>query len=221
MKLKRLFVFLSLIITLIKANAQEVPVVISNCSINDNPMVFFISNDEVWDEPEEKLKADLKKNKIQFVGLYSDKYFAARSTPQKAAKELSPLIRKYRADWGNKEVVILGYGFGANVAPFIFNQLDDDVKKAVAKIILIRPSQTTDFMIHPKDKIASNDEVYAWNVAREILKITTVEVVCLKSQKDNSLFKPEQISDNIKVDTLNIGTNYCDYINLPMLITKK
>ena len=76
------------------------------------------------------------------------KYFWDKKTAQKTATDISKLIHTYQMLWKKKKVLLVGYSFGADVMPFVYNNLDKSLQAEIINISLISPSAKTDFEIH-------------------------------------------------------------------------
>ena len=61
------------------------------------------------------------------VGISSLEYFWREREPSKAAKDLTSIIDKYA---GKPNVLLVGYSFGADVLPFVYDALSTDQRGA-------------------------------------------------------------------------------------------
>ena len=58
------------------------------------------------------------------------------------------IIDHYTVAWRRSRVLIVGYSFGADVAPFLVNRLPEAVKARVTAVTLLGPSATASFEFH-------------------------------------------------------------------------
>lgn len=105
---------------------SDLPIILMPASvINDLPLVFFISGDGGWKSWNQNVSEELAKKGMPVVDLNAQKYFWNEKTPQKVADELIVLIKQYMQTWNKSTFILLGYSFGACVAPFIANNFED------------------------------------------------------------------------------------------------
>lgn len=104
------------------------------------------------------------------IGLSSKSYFWSKKTPEQAASDIGHLIDAYLKKWNCQDFVLIGYSFGADVAPFIQLRLSSSLASRAKHIILMSPSPKTDFEIH----LVSGLGLYTkgLNVITEINKLT-------------------------------------------------
>ncbi len=95
------------------------------------------------------------------------------------------MIDAYLKKWNCQDFVLIGYSFGADVAPFIQMRFSSGLASHAKHIILMSPSQKTDFEIH----LLSSIGLYptkGLNVIREINKLT-VPTTLLFGKKEKGL----------------------------------
>jgi type IV secretory pathway VirJ component len=82
------------------------------------------------------------------LALNARKYFWKKRTPAAMTTELSQLINKYLAQWKRDSVLLIGYSFGADVTPFLYNYAGAPFTKKVSHLVLMLPYKSTDFEVH-------------------------------------------------------------------------
>ena len=156
----------------------DLPVIITKAKIDkEDKLVLFISGDGGWNSFSQKLVDSYASNGFDVIGLNSLKYFWKKKTPQETANDIAELLNKYSGEWHKKKIIICGFSFGADVAPFIYRRLPDDLKNKIILVQLISPSSFTDFEIHVMDLLGSHNSVRSMNIASEV-KLMDVPVVC-------------------------------------------
>jgi type IV secretory pathway VirJ component len=106
-------------------------------------------------------------------------------------------------------MVLVGFSFGAEILPFMFNNLPDDLRQKVKMIVMITPAKSSDFDIHLTDMVGVNHK-YKYDVIAEVEKIKTTKVLCIYGDKESSIF-PEPINQkNLKVDFISGGHHFTD-----------
>ena len=154
--------YLALYILLISfsSNGQEVsklPVIAQPTSTAPSkPMIFYISGDGGWNKFSKSLTASWVSKGYPVVSLDASKYFWDKKTATQSSIDASAIITKYATDWNRKKIILVGYSFGADVLPFIFNNANKNLQSEVIGITLLSPSTHTDFEIHVMQMLGSN-----------------------------------------------------------------
>jgi type IV secretory pathway VirJ component len=97
----------------------------------------MVSGDGGWAELDRGLAATLAARGVPVAGLSSLKYFWSARTPEQSAADVGSLIEHYAAHWHKSRVLLIGYSFGADVMPSIFNRLPAQSRARVASISLL------------------------------------------------------------------------------------
>ncbi|MFT4094369.1 MAG: AcvB/VirJ family lysyl-phosphatidylglycerol hydrolase [Niabella sp.] len=169
----------------IAAKAQNSGMVkIFNTSDHQKPLLVYFSGDGGFNSFTNALLADLSGNGYDIVAINSKSYFWRKKTPQQTAAFIQPYLQKYLPDHKLQSFVLIGYSFGADVMPFVYNNLSTGFAKSGTKIILLAPSPTTDFEVHMLD-MAGGSGKYNMDVVAEINKIKNVPVYMISSSKSD------------------------------------
>lgn len=147
-------------------------------------MVVLLSGDGGWLGFNDTLAVAFVKRGYHVIGFNSRTYFWHQKHPDETAADFTNLISKYAADWKIKRIVLNGYSFGADVVPFIYNRLPDDLKKKVSKLQLLSPYASTDFRIHFSDLFSTADDDRTYKVTEE-LKAINIPVYCFYGKTEN------------------------------------
>ncbi len=105
------------------------------------------------------------------IGMSSKSYFWSKKTPEQAANDIGKVINAYLKKWNCQDFVLIGYSFGADVAPFIQMRFPSGLSRQAKHIILMSPSQKTDFEIHLLGSLGFYRNK-GLNVTSEINKLT-------------------------------------------------
>lgn len=156
----------------------DLPIIITKAKTDkEDKLVLFISGDGGWNSFSQKLVDSYSSNGFNVIGLNSLKYFWKKKSPQETANDIAELLNKYAGEWHKKKIIICGFSFGADVAPFIYRRLPDELKNKIILVQLISPSSFTDFEIHVMDMLGSHNSTRSMNIASEV-KLMNVPVVC-------------------------------------------
>jgi type IV secretory pathway VirJ component len=188
----------------IKENLAELPVnIIPAKKTGGETMVLLITGDGGWNTFSQKLAEEYAVAGIPVVALNSLKYFWKKRTPEESAAAISILLNKYSAEWKTKTILLCGYSFGADVMPFIYTRLPENLKEKISRIQLLSPSRYTDFEIHISYLFISKK----MNVATEIEKINK-PVICYYGTSENEKPLKDVVMKNFKIITLKGDHHY-------------
>ncbi len=186
----------------------ELPLTIIPSATNETtPLVFFISGDGGWSSFDHGVSEKLASEGMPIVGLDSQKYFWNAKQPKETADEVAKAVVYYMKEWNRSSFIIVGYSFGACVAPFIANNFPAPLKPYLKGVFCLSPDETGDFEIHVADMLSiSTKEKY--NVLNEMKAIESVNPVCIFGTGENTELQNKFTAKGIKVETLAGGHHY-------------
>lgn len=136
------------------AAQMVLPVVAKPPAGNQHPLVLYITGDGGMKQFSTKVVAAFQQHNYPVVALNALKYFWTKKPPEKAAADIAGVILQYQAQWHlGPEVVLVGYSMGADVMPFIYNALPEEIRGKVKQLVLLSPSQFTDMEVHLSNMI--------------------------------------------------------------------
>ncbi len=172
----------------VAATGAGLPVTITPAPSDSNtPLVLFISGDGGWTGFDQQICDQLSAKHLPVVGLNSQSYFWKAKSPEQTTNDLAPLLRQYLAQWGKSKFLLLGYSFGANVAPFVYNRLPADLREKAEGVVLLSPDVKGDFEIHVAGMLGWGGGAY--DVAAEVRRMQGVPVLCVSGEKEDNAFK--------------------------------
>jgi len=113
---------------------------------------------------------NLNKQGYAVIGLNAKEYFWTKKKPQDAANAIEAAINESNKEWKKKNIVLIGYSFGADVAPFILMHFSTAISVKIMHLILLSPSAKTDFEIHVLQMLGWGKDA-GESVADEINKV--------------------------------------------------
>lgn len=160
------------------------PVVAMNSNDTTKPVIFYLSGDGGWTAFSRSFTRSLNRMGYPVIGLDSHDYFWKKKTPQEAADKVSGLLHQYLGLWKRKEIILVGYSFGADVAPFIQARLDPVLAAEVRHVVMMLPYKSTDFEIHLSEMLGFA-ESHSYLVADEVNKLTCPVLFILSTEKND------------------------------------
>lgn len=191
-KLIQLVSITSLVLLISCESRDEFPVTEWN-SNSDKPVIFYISGDGGFNNFSKTFSQELHRHGYDVFALNTKKYFWHKKTPLKASQDTESYLKQITKDRKNKKIIIIGYSYGADVAPFIYNRFDADFQQNIQKLIIIGPSKVNDFEIHLQEYIAGQQE-YGFSVVREINQIKNVPFTLVVSDLEYKYFPINEIT---------------------------
>jgi len=152
------------------AQTTTLPVKVMNGSDPAKPIIFYATGDGGWSKFSNALIQSFNQAGYPVIALNSKDYFWKKKTPVQTASDVGALLEQYLATWKRDSIVLVGYSFGADVTPFIQNNLDKSLSGKTSHIVLMLPYKSTDFEIHLSEMIgiAGKD---TYSVPDEINKV--------------------------------------------------
>lgn len=150
---------------------------------------IFLSGDGGWADLDDGVSQELASRGIPVVGMSSLKYFWAARTPDTVADDIGRIAEYYLLQWNKKKFILVGYSFGADVAPFAANRLGADVSPALAGMALLGSSHNATFEFHVADWLGSDDD--GPQTKPEIEKLSPLPVLCIYGESEEGSVCPD------------------------------
>jgi type IV secretory pathway VirJ component len=112
-------------------------------------------------------------------------------TPEEAAvalgRAIEATLERYKAD----RIIVVGYSFGADVGPFLFNRLAPELRQRVDRIALISPSKEAPFQVTIAERVGLASPG-AHPVAPELERASASggKILCLYGERDSDSICP-------------------------------
>jgi len=141
-------------------------------------MVIFISGDGGWRDLDKTMGEKLQALGIPVVGWDSLRYFWSRKTPEQTCGDLAAIMTYYGAKWRADKVVLVGYSFGANLMPIVYNLLPAAYRDRIPMISLLALQAGADWEIRVAGWFGAQPSETATPVKPQIEKIPAGLVQC-------------------------------------------
>ena len=149
---------------------------------------IFYSGDGGWRDLDRSLADVLASKGMNVVGVDVLRYYWRPKTPEVAAGDLARIITHYQQHWGRKQVVLIGFSFGADVLPFLVNRLPAEVRADIRLITLLAPERATAFEVHATGWIGQQSDATV-PIEPELKVLSTRRLQCVYGEDEmkNSL----------------------------------
>ncbi|TAH48774.1 MAG: virulence factor family protein [Betaproteobacteria bacterium] len=129
------------------AGVADLPLVELPVARPTDTFAVLYSGDGGWRDLDKAVAAILQRSGLPVVGVDVLRYFWAHRTAEQGAHDLGRIIDTYRQKWGASKVVLIGYSFGADVLPALYNRLPAADRAAVVQMSLLGFAATADFEV--------------------------------------------------------------------------
>ena len=171
------------------------------------PFVVYLSGDGGENSFSKSLMQQVNSKGYPAVLFNSQKYFWSKKTPEQTASDIEKVILHYESQWNLKEVIIIGYSFGADVAPFVVTRLSKNTFDRLKNIVLMSPSQATDFEVHVTQLFGSGKSTGS-SVTAEINKIKQKPLLIIQGLKESEKIESTSLKVSYKLIGLKGGHKY-------------
>ncbi len=180
-------------------------------------LAIFMSGDGGWRSLDKGVCNGLRAQGVSVVGWDSLRYFWSRRTPDQTAADLAAVINEYRQRWHADEVELIGYSFGADAMPFLYNRLPPATRAIVRSISLLGLGHAASFRVSVGDWLGtpSSDDV---PVAPELAKLPPGELLCVYGEDERDTLCPTLAAQGIRVAKTS-GGHHFDH-NIPAMVER-
>jgi type IV secretory pathway VirJ component len=148
-------------------------------------LIFYVTGDGGWNSFSKDLCSALAGKGFDVVALDAKKYFWNERNPEAFSSDMAAVVTHYQKKWAVNDWILVGYSFGADVAPFALSRLDKKVLRLPKACLLLHPSTSTDFEVKVFDMLSMANTVRKYDVLAEIQK-TPCPILCIIPQVEQS-----------------------------------
>lgn len=144
----------------------------------ETPFVLYISGDGGFNSFSTSLCTAIHNAGYLISAVNAKSYFWNKKTPRQTAMDFAAYLTRQFNARKNQQLILVGYSFGADVLPFMVNELPDGIAKKITAVILLSPSRSTDFEIHWYDMFGGNKQ-RGMDVVSEMNKMRVQKTVTI------------------------------------------
>jgi type IV secretory pathway VirJ component len=147
---------------------------------------IFLTGDGGWAPFDTRVSEDMSRAGVPTIGFDTGEYFSTMRTPEEAAEALGQAMSAAMEKYHAQRVILVGYSFGADVAPFLVNRLPDHLRRSIDRVALMSPSDTAPFQVTLLER-AGLEAPGARPVIPELTEMTAQghRTVCLYGENDH------------------------------------
>lgn len=162
----------------------NIPVVEVPAGQTTDTITLFLSGDGGWRDLDRDVAGEMAKIGYPVVGIDTLRYYWQHKSPEQSALDLSELMAHYRQKWGTKRFVLIGYSFGADVLPAIYNRMAVDDQKRVDSIVLLAFARSGSFEIQVEGWLGAAGKEAP--TGPEMAKLPPEKVLCVYGAEEDA-----------------------------------
>ena len=162
-------------------------------------LALMLSGDGGWAALDRGVAAGLAAHGIDTLGWDSLAYYWKFRTPEEASGDLERVLRHYLDAWDKARVVLIGYSFGADVLPFLFNRLPPDLRSGVDLVALLGAGPAATFEFHLSDWLSSSPSGMTRPVLPELRRLSPTPLLCVYGADEKESICPGLTGDGVLV----------------------
>ncbi|MEJ0085135.1 MAG: AcvB/VirJ family lysyl-phosphatidylglycerol hydrolase [Pseudomonadota bacterium] len=167
----------------------------------------MISGDGGWAGLDQSVSGELAARGIPVVGLSSLKYFWHARTAESTATDVNRIITQYSSRWHKQHVLLIGYSFGADVMPFVFNRLPPATRERVASVSLLGLGTAATWEVTVGEWLPGADDK-GDPVVPEIARMPAMPLLCVMGEGEHGSSCPRLSAPGLTVRQIGDGHHF-------------
>ncbi|MBU6374235.1 MAG: virulence factor [Alphaproteobacteria bacterium] len=159
----------------------DLPLVVTAAPVSPKPFVVWISGDGGWGEMERDVSRLLQRDGAPMVGVNTLRYFWLQRRPEEVAAALDRIVRAYAPAFGRDRFVLVGFSFGADMAPLVIDRLSPDVRARMDRAVFLSPARRAAYEVGPATWFGVGDKD---EVGPAIARLRSLDIVCVRGARD-------------------------------------
>ena len=147
-------------------------------------IAIILSGDGGWRDLDRSVGEILANAGIHVIGIDCLRYFWSEKSPETVASHLGKLIEDLARRTPKARIALVGYSFGADVLPAIFNRLDAEARDQVVLLSLLALGRDAHFEIHAEGWLGGDPQEDALPIGPEIARIDPRLIQCIYGEDE-------------------------------------
>lgn len=189
-------------------NPFGLPLTVLDAKPTRDTMAVIYSGDGGWRDIDKEVGNALQQQGVPVVGVDSLRYFWSERQPQATADDLARVITYYGKRWNVRNVVLIGYSFGADILPRTYNLLAPATRARIRQVTLMALSHRADYKISVLGWLGADGEGNAGDPVDDIKAIEPPLVQCIYGTDEEDDACPDLKSSGIEVVPIEGGHHF-------------
>lgn len=169
-------------------------------------LALLLTGDGGWAGLDRELAAHLAERGVSTVGFNSLRYFWHLRTPEETARDVTRVLEHFLTDWKKARFILIGYSFGADVAPFVVNRLPAPLRQRLTTVSLLGIESDADFEVSVADWIPGT--ATSGRVVRPELAAIEAPVLCIYGEGESTTICPNGVSERVHGERIGSGHHF-------------
>lgn len=189
-------------------NPFGLPLTVLDAKPSRDTMAVIYSGDGGWRDIDREVGNALQQRGVPMVGVDSLRYFWSERQPQATADDLVRIIAYYRKRWSVRNVLLIGYSFGADILPGTYNLLPPSTRASVRQVTLMALSHHADYKISVLGWLGAEGEGSAGDPVSDVKAIDPSLVQCIYGTDEEDDACPDLKSSGVDVVSIEGGHHF-------------
>lgn len=156
------------------------------------PLALLLSGDGDWADFPQLLADSLVRHGMPVVGVKMRKWLEqGQQDAASTAAALDAALRQYLVAWQRSAIVLIGYSRGANLAPFILDDLPPDLRRRIRTAVFVGMADHANFRFHLEDLLKANPHHPGdLPVPPAVEQLRGLRLVCVYGVRENESWCP-------------------------------
>lgn len=160
---------------------------------------ILLSGDGGWRDLDKTIGEKLQAAGVPVLGWDSLRYFWSAKTPDQTAADLAAAMAEYGGKWRVERFALIGYSFGADALPAVYNRLPIRFREQTAMLALLGVEPKADWEIHMAGWLGAPPSAAATPIAPELAKIAPDLIQCFYGVEETGSACPALIGSGAEV----------------------
>lgn len=162
-------------------NRQALPLIEVGAAEGDTRVLFY-SGDGGWRDLDRDVAGELAQRGLPTLGIDTLRYFWQHKSPEQSAHDLAQLMQRLNQEQGVHNFILIGYSFGADVLPALYNRLPSAQQAQTRALVLLALARSASFEIKVQGWLGKDGEEAA--TGPELAKLPKGKVLCVYGQEE-------------------------------------
>jgi type IV secretory pathway VirJ component len=157
-------------------------------------MAVVMSGDGGWRDIDKVIAETLQEHGVSVVGWDCLRYFWRKKSPEQTADDLAAVLQTYIARWKPGKIALVGYSFGADVMPFLYDRLPPALRDKVVLVSLLGLESKADWEITVNGWLGKPPSDAATPIAPAVAKMPGSLIQCFYGEEEQDSACPQLAS---------------------------
>jgi len=113
---------------------------------DSNHFIFYLTGDGGYTRTTKTLCTQIQAHNYNVISM-DTRYFWGGKTLIQAVNSFENVVKQIDKEKKIERITVIGYSFGADITPFIINNMSDNLRNRITDVVLLSPSKRTDLKI--------------------------------------------------------------------------